>query len=163
MNDSTNGNYGWVAKTLLVVLAAAGVMLIIAGALYYGLAVQAWMESGYIFTGWGMIDWIVGLIGAAGITVGLILIGIFLRLVKWPFAPFCSLWLSILTVAFTLSTYLIFSRFDPARKDVESWLLLAGGFFQLLAVALPPFLHWLLARQQPAAPAAVVAEIPKVR
>lgn len=147
---------GWLGGTTGVVLFIFGLVCLVIGGAPYAYVLSDWIDHGYVFNTIEMaVDWIFGLIGAGLIAVGLVLFGIVLRLAR---SPLGSLILSIIAAAFLIATFLVYSRTGNAPDSIEVVMLEGLCIVGLLAAALPPFLHWLLARRP--APA---ADLPKAQ
>lgn len=140
----------------LVLLALVSLACLVAGGTPYFLAIETWAEKGHVFQGFEMIDWLIGLVGAAIVALGLVAAGIALRLMPWRRAPLASLLLSIASAGFLVATFLIYSQTGNSENSIEVVLLQGLCIIGLFAIALPPFLHWLLARRPPSA-----ADLPK--
>lgn len=121
----------------LVSLAATGF-----GAYALLAAVGTWVTHDYLFSGWSMLDWFLGLVGAAIAGAGLMLLGMLLRFVGWKHAPLASLVLSIFSTLCILAIYAIFSQVPSGIYELDTMLLQIGCFLAVFLVPLPPFLHW---------------------
>lgn len=146
--DENQDRVGSVARViLLAVLAFFALGLALPGAAVYLSVVDEWAGSSRGFYGIeGAIGWLFGMIAAAAIAAGLILGGIFLRVLRWSRAPLASLLLSILGAAFVIATYLVFSDTNTTPDSIEIVLLQAASLAMLVLVALPPFLHWAMTK-----------------
>lgn len=143
---------------LLAVLAVIGLGLIVPAATVYMMVVSEWADSSHGFHGIdGAVGWLFGLCAAAAIAAGLLVLGIMIRLLHWPWAPLASLGLAVVSTGFIIATYLVFSDTGNGSDSIEVFVLMVCCIILLLAVALPPFLHWALAKPKP-----VVAEPPRV-
>jgi hypothetical protein len=143
-DDRANSLAGWI---LIVILGAIGVCLIAAGGSVYAFIVGEWADSASGFSGpEGWVGWIFGMAAALAIAVGLIFVGIGLRLARWRHAPLASLGLSVLAVGFIIFTYYVFSDTNTSSDSFEILLLQGCCILLLLLVALPPFLHWAMAK-----------------
>lgn len=128
----------------------AGLALLVPGAFVYLTVVGEWADRSTGFSGIdGAVGWLFGLCAAAAIAVALIIAGIMLRLAHWRRAPLASLCLAVLSVAFIIATYIVFSDTDTTDDSIEIVLLQGCCIVALLAVALPPFLHWVTTKPQP--------------
>jgi hypothetical protein len=146
--DAVGTSARWI---LLAFLGLFGLGLLLPGGFVYLIIIGEWAERGS-FTGIeGAIGWLLGLCAAAAIAAGLIIAGVMLRLAHWDRAPFASLCLSVLSVGFIIGTYFVFSDTDTTDNSVEVVFLQACSIVALFAVALPPFLHWALAKPKPMA------------
>jgi hypothetical protein len=153
-DDAVGTSARWI---LLAVLGVIGLGLILTGGAVYGAVVQEWAGSAHGFHGIdGVVGWLFGLCAAGAIAVGLIMIGLCLRLMRWSRAPLASLLLSIFSVAFIIATYTVFSDTNTTDDSIEVVFLQVCCIVLLLVVALPPFLHWLLTKPQ-----APLTETPK--
>lgn len=135
---------GWI---LIAIFGTVGLGLIgIGGSIYYTV-VDGWIDSADGFHGpEGWIGWILGMAAAIAVAVGLLLVGICLRLARWSRAPLASLALAMLSVAFIIFTYYVFSNTKTSSDSFEVVLLQGCCIVLLLLVALPPFLHWAMAK-----------------
>jgi hypothetical protein len=149
MQQNTSAG-GWLIWMLFGFMALVSIACIATGGAACGYAIQTWAEHDYLFSGWGMIDWLVGLLGAGLVGVGLLIAGFFFRFINWDRAPIASLGLSIVSTACILGVYTIFSQTNNSSDSVDMLILQAGSILSLLIVALPPFLHWFTTRQTPA-------------
>lgn len=134
----------WVTWTLVGLVGTAGIVSLGAGSTVYFGTVQSWIGRDFVFEGFGLIDWFLGLLGAAAILGGLVLLGFLCRLLPWRHAPRASLCLAIAAVIFVTTTLLIFSQTDIFGA-MGLVLFPATGLIALLITALPPFLHWRMA------------------
>jgi hypothetical protein len=157
MAEDTEEKVGTARMIALILLAIASLACLIAGGTPYAMAIETWVDKGYIFQGFELIDWLVGLIGAAIVAAGLLLAGIVLRLLRWRHASFASLLLSAVSAAFLVATFVIYSQTGHGENSIEVVLLQALCIVGLFVIALPPFLHWLFAKRRPA-----TADLPKV-
>lgn len=142
MKGSIAGN---LVRGILAVLALG---LFVLGLLPYGAAVGTWFDAGFVFRGLNLVDWLVGLLGAGLMAIAAFIGGILLRLLHWKHAPLASLGLSIVTTALVMATLYIFSKTNTSEDSIEVVLLKMVSILVLLLTALPPFLHWLLARRK---------------
>lgn len=140
----------------LILLALVSLACLMAGGTPYVMAIETWADHGHVFRGFELIDWLIGLIGAAIVAVGLVVAGIVLRLLQWTYAPLASLLLSIASAGFLIATLLIYSQTGNGENSIEVVLLQGLCILGLFVIALPPFLHWLLAKRRPSA-----ADLPK--
>lgn len=146
---------GWLGGTVGVILVIMGLICLSVGGTPFSFVLSEWIAHGYVFENIEMaFDWVFGLIGAGIIALGLVFFGIFLRIVRWPVG---SLLLSIIAAGFLLATFLIYSRTGNPPDSIEIVILEGLCILGLFVVALPPFLHWLLARRR----AAVAGNLPK--
>jgi hypothetical protein len=148
----------WLIWILFGVMILLSLALVGTGGTVWADAVQTWSAHDHLFSGWQMLDWIIGLLGAAMVGAGLLVAGFVLRFMRWEKAPLASLVLSIVAVAFNLSTYAIFSQTQDSLLSLDLLLLHVGCVVGLFIVVLPPFLHWL--RAKPGARAIVTAPAP---
>jgi hypothetical protein len=144
-NATTGSIAGNLVRAILGLLALG---LFVLGLLPYGAAVGTWFDAGFVFRGFHLIDWLVGLLGAGLMAIGAFLGGICLRLLHWKHAPLASLGLSIVATALVMATLYIFSKTNTSEDSIEVVLLKMVSVVVLLLTALPPFLHWLLARRK---------------
>lgn len=146
--DQGHDNVGQVARVILLAfltLLALGTGL--PGAAVYLTVVDDWAHSTEGFHGIdGAVNWVFGILSAGAIALGLILGGIVLRVLTWKHAPLASLGLAILSVAFIITTYLVFSDTNSTDNSVEIVFLQAACLAMLVFVSLPPFLHWSMAK-----------------
>jgi len=145
----------WLIWILFGLMGLASLACIGTGGTVWAYGVQTWAQHDYLFSGWQMLDWFVGLLGAALAGVGLLISGFFFRFVRWHKAHLASLALSVLSLCFILVTYAIYSHTPDGISGAEILLLQAGSLVGLLVVVLPPFLHWFMER-----PEVVVAHTP---
>lgn len=135
---------------LLAVLAVISLGLILPGATVYMMVVSEWAESSNGFHGIeGAVGWLFGLCAAAAIAAGLVIFGIMIRLLHRQWAPLASLGLAVIATGFIVATYLVFSDTGNGSDSIEVFFLMVCCIILLLAVALPPFLHWALAKPEP--------------
>lgn len=146
--DENRDRVGSVARViLLAILAFFALGLALPGAAVYLTVVDDWASSPRGFYGIeGAIGWLFGIVAAGAIAIGLILGGIILRVVRWKRAPLASLFLSILAAGFVIATYLVFSDTNTTPDSIEIVFLQAASLVMLVLVALPPFLHWAMAK-----------------
>lgn len=146
--DQGHDNVGQVARIiLLVILTLLGLGTALPGAAVYLTVIDEWAHSPRGFQGIdGAVGWVFGILSAGAIALGLILGGIMLRVLTWKHAPLASLGLSILSVAFVITTYLVFSDTNSTDSSVEIVFLQAACLAMLVLVSLPPFLHWAMAK-----------------
>lgn len=149
----------WLIWILFGLMGLVSLACIGTGGTAWAYGVQTWAQHDYLFSGWQMLDWFIGLLGAALVGVGLLISGFFFRFVRWPKAHLASLALSIMNLAFILVTYAIYSQTSDGLSSPEKLMLQAGCILGLFVVVLPPFLHWFLARQRPQ----VVAQMSDLR
>lgn len=153
-SDAVGTSARWI---LLVVLGAVSLGLLLPGGFVYLTVLSEWAERSSGFTGIeGAIGWLFGLCAAGAIAAGLIIAGVMLRLARWDRAPLASLCLAVLSVAFIIATYFIFSDTNKSANSIEVVFLQGCCILALLAVALPPFLHWVMTKPQP-----TITETPK--
>jgi hypothetical protein len=138
----------WLIWMLFGIMGAISLACIGTGGSAWGYAIMTWIEHDYLFSGWGMLDWFVGLLGATLVGVGLLIAGFFFRFIQWRRAQAGSLAVSILSLAFILGTYAIFSQTQDGINTVDIIILQAGCLLGLFIVVLPPFLHWYMVRPQ---------------
>jgi hypothetical protein len=132
----------WLLIAALVILAIAAVAAIGFGAIFYTIAIEKWIDDGFTFKGWGIFDWLAGLIGAGIIHAGLLLAGLALRFSWLAFRARASLILAIVTVPYILLTYTMLVSPMEATDYAEQAFLLAGAILSLAVLTLPPFLVW---------------------
>ena len=149
-NDTAGAWAGWLVLGLLATMSA--IFILPAGFLYIWILAD-YLQAGKPFEGLNMIGWVAGVICAGLIGAGLILPGIMFRLMAWPRAPLASLVLAVLSVLFVMLTYVVYSDTGNGSDSIEVVMLQAGCIIGLLVVALPPFLHWSMAKPKPALPA----------
>lgn len=137
----------WARVILLAVLAFFALGFAVPGSVVYLAVIDDWAggERGFHGIG-GVIGWVFGVVAAGAISVGLILVGMFLRLLRWRHAPLASLFLAVLGAGFLMTTYLVFSDTRTTPDSIEIVFLQAACLIALVLVALPPFLHWSMAR-----------------
>ena len=152
--DAVGTSARWI---LLAVLGIVGLGLLIPGGMVYLTVIGEWADRGNGFSGIeGAIGWLFGLCAAAAILAGLIIAGVMLRLAHWDRAPLASLFLAVLSVGFIIGTYFVFSDTNTSDNSIEVVFLQGCCIVALLVVALPPFLHWVMSKPQPA-----ITETPK--
>jgi hypothetical protein len=152
--DAVGTSVRWI---LLAVLGVVGLGLLAPGGFVYLTVVGEWADRSNGFTGIeGAIGWLFGLCAAAAIAAGLIIAGVMLRLMQWNRAPLASLCLAVLSVGFIIGTYFVFSDTNTTDNSIEVVFLQGCCIVSLLAVALPPFLHWVMTKPQP-----TITETPK--
>jgi hypothetical protein len=147
MTQQNTSASGWLIWMLFGLMALVSIACIGTGGTACGYAIQTWAEHDHLFSGWGMLDWLVGLLGAGLVGVGLLIAGFIFRFIKWDKAPIASLCLSIVSTACILGVYAIFSQTNNSSDSVDMLILQAGSILSLFIVALPPFLHWFTMRQ----------------
>jgi hypothetical protein len=143
----------WAARLVLGLLAILSLVCIAPAGFLYIWIVADYLQAGRPFSGINMIGWVFGLICAASIGAGVILAGVMLRLMAWSRAPLASLGLAVVSVLFIMLTYFVFSDTGNGSDSIDIVMLQAGCILGLLVAALPPFLHWSMARPKPALPA----------
>lgn len=149
-NQDTAGNIA--RGIVLAVLAFLALGVALPGAIVYLNVVDAWADGPRGFHGIeGAVDWIFGVIAAVAIAAGLAVAGIILRLLRWRRAPLAGLCLAVLGAGFIIVTYLIFSDTGTTPDSIEVVFLQVASLILLVIVALPPFLHWAMARPEPLA------------
>lgn len=154
-SDAVGTSARWI---LLTVLGIVGLGLFVPGGLVYLMVVGEWAGSSNGFHGIeGAIGWLFGICAAAAIAAGLIIFGIMIRLLPWQWAPLASLGLAVISAGFIIATYLVFSDTGNGSDSIEVFFLQACSVVLLIVVALPPFLHWALAKPKP-----VIIEPPRV-
>ena len=165
MNQETGSGNAWLLWALFGLMALVSLACIGTGGTVWAYGIQTWADHGHVFSGWQMLDWFVGLLGATLAGVGLLIAGFLFRFVRWQKAPLASLVLSILSLAFILGTYAIYSQSQSDMESADMILLQAGSFVGLFLVVLPPFLHWNMAKQghQTAAATSPPAEQPAAK
>lgn len=119
----TEGSPNWIGWIMMALLALLGLACIVSGGIFYVWIFADWLQGSGGFTGLQVIGWIVGLIAAAVIGVGLALAGLFLRFLSWAHAPLASLVLSIVSTGFILMTYLVYSDTGHETDSIEIVLL----------------------------------------
>lgn len=128
---------------VLVILGIVALIIALPGATVYWLVVEDWAGDPRGFHDMdGAINWLFGICATGAIAAGLIVFGVMLRLLRRRQAPLASLALSVLSAAFIIATYLIFSDTDTTPDSIEVVFLQGCCIVLLLLVALPPFLHW---------------------
>ena len=134
---------------LLVILGIVALTLIAPGATVYWIVVEDWAgdASGFHDID-GAINWLFGICATGAIAAGIVVIGIMLRVVRWKQAPLASLVLAVLSTGFIIATYLIFSETNTTPVSIEVVFLQGCCILLLLLVALPPFLHWAMAKPE---------------
>lgn len=132
---------------LLGVLAFFALGFALPGGAVYLDVVDGWAGSPRGFHGIeGAVDWIFGVSAAAAVAVGLIIGGVAVRFLPWRHAPLASLLLSVLSTGFVIATYLVFSDTGTDPGSIEVVFLRVVCLAMLVLVALPPFLHWAMAK-----------------
>ncbi|MDB5551672.1 MAG: hypothetical protein JWL86_1656 [Rhizobium sp.] len=135
---------------LLAVLAVISLGLIVPAATIYMIVVGEWADSASGFHGIdGAVGWLFGLCSAAAIGAGLLIAGIMIRMLHSQWAPLASLGLAIVSAGFIIATYLVFSDTGNGSDSIEVFFLMVCSVVSMLVVALPPFLHWALAKPKP--------------
>ena len=134
---------------LLVILGVVALVLAAPGAVVYWIVVEDWAGDSHGFHDIdGAINWFFGICATGAIAAGLIVLGIMLRLLPWRKAPLLSLALAVLSTGFIIATYLIFSDTNSTPDSIEVVFLQGCCILLLLLVALPPFLHWAMAKPE---------------
>jgi hypothetical protein len=146
--DATDTAGIWAGRVALGIFAMLSLVCVILGGGVFGASVEAWYESHDGLK--DLLSWIFGLTGAAVVASGLLFAGLAFRFMRWGGAPMLSLLLSILSAGFVIFTYSVFSKTGHPDDSIEIVFLRGMCIVLLLIVALPPFLHWLLARRKPA-------------
>lgn len=132
---------------VLGVLGIVALAVLIPGVTVYWMVIEDWAADGGGFHDLdGAINWIFGVCAAVAVAAGLVAIGVMLRLLSWQGAKLGSLALSVLSVAFVIATYWLFSDTNTSSDSLEIVFLQACCIGMLLLAALPPFLHWALAK-----------------
>lgn len=143
-DDRADSLAGWI---LIAIFGAIGIGLIAVGGSVYSFIVGEWAETANVFRGpEGWIGWILGMAAAIAVGIGAALVGICLRIARWSRAPLASLVLSVLAVGFIIFTYYVFSDTNTSSDSFEIVLLQGCCIVMLIIVALPPFLHWAMAK-----------------
>ena len=142
----------WAGRLLLGLLAALSLACILSGGILYGWIVTDYLAGVGPFIGLQLLGWMIRLVAAAVVSVGLLIAGIVLRLVSWSHAPLASLGLAIIAVAFVMLTYLVFSDTGNGNDSFEVVALQGACILCLILIALPPFLHWARAKPVPSQP-----------
>jgi hypothetical protein len=139
---------GSVARVVaLAILAFFTLSLTVPGAMVYLTVVGDWADSPRGFYGIeGAVGWIFGVGAAVAIAAGLAVAGVILRLLRWRRAPLASLFLAVLGAGFIIATYLVFSDTSTSPESIEIVFLQVASLVLLVVVALPPFLHWAMAK-----------------
>ena len=145
MAEETNTRRIWLIRSLFAFMAVASLACIATGAVFYGISFEQWIEYDDNFKGWGMIAWIMGLIGAGIIHAGLLIAGFFFRFLPWDAAPRASLVLAGFSAIYILFTYVTLSSPFDSDEELESAAMIGAGIISLFVLSLPPFLHWLAA------------------
>lgn len=145
--EDNHDRAGSVARIVLLgVLCFFALGLAIPGGIVYLTVVNEWAASSHGFYGIeGAVGWVLGVCAASAVAAGLIIGGIALRLLPWRRSPLASLVLAILSTGFILGTYLVFSDTNTSL-EIEVFLLRVFCIVMLFVVALPPFLHWAMAK-----------------
>jgi hypothetical protein len=147
MTESGVAPTDWPRVIVVGILGLIGVAAIVAGSILYFWIIADYIEAGAVpFAGFQLLGWIVGLISAGVMAVGLIILGVALRLIDWRNAPRASLVLAIVSVLLDMLTYGVFSNTGHGPNSVEIVLLQGACILALFLVPLPPFLHWLWAK-----------------
>ena len=132
---------------LLVILGIVALTFLAPGVIVYGAVVEGWAGNSRGFHDIsGAINWLFGVCATGAIAVGLVVVGVMLRLLAWSRAALASLVLAVLSAAFIIATYWIFSDTDTSSDSIEVVFLQGYCIVLLLLVTLPPFLHWALAK-----------------
>lgn len=132
---------------LIAILVVPGLCLLFFGGLIYFTVVDGWAGSRGGFSGAeGAIGWLFGMGAAAAMATGLLLVGISFRLLRTRWAPLASLGLAVLSAGFVILTYYVFSDTNTSVDSIEIVFLQGSCIVLLLIVALPPFLHWAMAK-----------------
>ena len=132
---------------LIVIFGTIALALIAAGGIVYLTVVGEWAGDSRGFHGIdGAVSWVIGIIASLVAALGLIFLGICLRLARWSRASLASLVLSVFSAGFIIFTYYVFSDTSTSSESFEVVLLQGCCIVLLLLVALPPFLHWAMAR-----------------
>lgn len=143
-DDKADSLAGWI---LIGIFGTIGAVLIAFGSIVYIPIVETWAGDPRGFYGIdGAVKWIIGLMAALAIAVGLVLAGIVMRLLRCQQAPRASLVLAILGAGFVIGTYLVFSDTGHSDNSIEIVVLQACCIALLFVVPLPPFLHWAMAK-----------------
>lgn len=141
---------GWI---LTAIFTGLGLFMIAVAATIYLPIVTYLLDDTRAFTRLeGMIGWTIGLAAAGAIALGLLLVALGIRFAPWHAAPMANLILSIIAIGFTFGTYYVFADIDASDDSIGMILLQAFCVITLLAVALPPFLHWAWAKPARALP-----------
>jgi hypothetical protein len=143
MAEETNTGGNWLILAIFVLMAIASLASIGTGLTFYGIALGEWITHDLTFKGWGVLDWVIGMIGAGLIHAGLLIAGFFFRYLPWKSAPSASLVLAGLSAAYILFTYVMLSSPFDGDEMLESVLMIGAGIISLCMLSLPPFLHWL--------------------
>jgi hypothetical protein len=138
---TTNGRH-WLIGAVFALLAVAALSLMSTGCYFYAMALDTWVDDGFDFRGWGVLDWLVGLIGAGLIHSGLLVAGFFFRFLPWTAAPRASLALACLSALYIVLTALMLSSPLDPDDTFERTLMIGAGIASLCILSLPPFLHW---------------------
>jgi hypothetical protein len=142
MAEKIDSGKHWLIGIVFAVQAIGSLALIGTGAFFYAMALDTWVQDGFDFRGWGVLDWLVGLIGAGFIHAGLLVAGFFFRFLPWSGAPRASLALAcVSTLYIVLTALMLSSPLDP-DDTFERTLLIGAGIASLCILSLPPFLHW---------------------
>ncbi len=146
--EESQDRVGRAARVVLLgVLLFFALGLALPGGVVYLTVVDEWAASSRGFYGIeGAVGWLFGVCAAAAVAAGLIIGGIVLRLLPWRRGPLASLVLAILSTGFIIATYLIFSDTNTSPDSIEVILLRVFCIAMLVLVALPPFLHWAMAK-----------------
>jgi hypothetical protein len=147
MNENDDKVGSWSRIILLTFLVLLALTLILPGAVVYQSVIEDWANDPRGFYGIeGAVNWIFGVCGAGAIAAGLIIVGVILRLMRQTWITLASLALSIASVGFIILTYYVFSDANTTSNSIEIVFLQACCIALLFLVALPPFLHWALAK-----------------
>ena len=137
---------------VMVILGIVALVLTVPGALVYWSVVEDWAGDPRGFRDIsGVVNWLFGMCAAGAVAAGIVFIGVILRLLRWRRAPLAGLCLATLGAGFIIATYLIFSDTGTTAESIEVVFLQVASLILLVIVALPPFLHWALARPEPPA------------
>jgi hypothetical protein len=132
---------------MLAVLGIVALTFLGPGVVVYWGVVEQWASDPRGFHDIeGAIHWLFGVCAAGAIAAGMIPVGVMLRLLAWQRATLASLALAVLSTGFIIATYLIFSDTNTTLDSIEVVFLQGCCIVMLLLVALPPFLHWALAK-----------------
>ena len=136
----------WPKRIVLAFALSIAAACLVSGSVLVGSAAIVWIEDGFRYSGWKWVDQLIGLFGAGIVDLGLILTGIVIRLSEQRWRWRASGLLALCSTLFALAAFAVLSDIFNGLFS-ETRIALAGlTLLMLLAVALPPYLHW---RQAP--------------
>ncbi len=137
----------WVRPTVMILLGMLIIANFMGGGVIFGYGMLIWVENGFDFNNLGFFAWIFGMAGAGILLFSMLLLGVLLRVSRWPRAPLGGLVLSIFSTLFIFSCYWFFLQgLESFGNEVLIRIFQGLALFMLLVVSLPPFLHWRRAR-----------------